>query len=144
MTANTAIWSKLSVRIYMLLVLAALFSYAPDGPITIVGVTIADLFTAKIVLMTICVDRLARCLPKWIRDFDTTDALSAKRLNEQIKFTANLFNAVAVAILATFLFKEKLGHDAPTVIGAVPIVIFSLWVHFHARDMLGELKSETY
>lgn len=143
MNANAVIWSKLSVRIYALLVLITLFSYVPDGPIQAFGVTIADLFTAKIVAVTIFVDRLARCLPNWIRKFQTADALSAKRLNEQIKFTANLFNAVAVAILATFLFKEKLGHDAPTVIGSVPIIIFSLWVHFHARDMLGELKSES-
>jgi len=144
MSANAAIWSKLSVRIYALLVLVALFSFAPDGPIGTSGITIADFFTIKIVVVTILVDRLARRLPVWIRDFETTDSLAAKRLNEQIKFTANLFNAVAVAILATFLFKEKLGHDAPTVVGAVPIIIFSLWVHFHARDMLGELKSESY
>lgn len=144
MTAKEAIWTKLSVRIYALLILSALLSYLPDGPIQVFGTTLADYFTAKIVVVTILVDRLARSLPNLIRGFQTSDALSAKRLNEQIKFTANLFNAVAVAILATFLFKEKFGHDAPTVIGAVPIIIFSLWVHFHARDMLGELKSEIY
>lgn len=142
MTANSAIWDKLSARIYGLLALVTALAYAPNEQIVIRDTIVMDWFTAKVIFVAVLVDRLARGLPKRIRDFDTESVLASKRFNEQIKFTANLFNGVAVAILAAFLFKERWGFDPPTIVGTMPIIVLSLWIHFHARDILGELKSD--
>lgn len=102
----------------------------------------AQLFSGTVFAFTWFLRAVILSYARAMESFEPNSTTKAKRANEQIKLFAGLLNSSAVAIVGVATVRELFSVDDPNYVVIVLALTLSMYIHAHARAILGYLKDE--